>query len=177
MINQNVFYSGRKVLHNEAELQQALKPIIREAIQNTLDRMLDKLDEFIDDDIYDAYYPSFYDRTDYLKDNCREIFEINFWNDFGSIGGVLEVNNNAYFYTAPYEFVHGSGYWRTGDVYSRLDLPSYLEIMNDPSLIHTNPFHFPSGSQLGRGRFWDDFLKWSKDNFNEIFEEELYKLV
>ena len=177
MINQNTFYSGRKVLHNEAELQQALKSTIQIAMQNTLDRMLDKLEEFIDDDIYNAYYPSFYDRTDYLKDNCREIFEINFWNDFGSIGGVLEVNNNAYFYTDPYSFVHGSGNWRTGDVYSRLDLASYLEIMNDPSLIHDNPFHFPTGRQLGRGRFWDDFMRWANDNFNKIFEEELRSIM
>ena len=130
MAIQDAFYSGRKVLKNDAELQQALKPVIKEAIRNTLDRMLDKLEDFIDEDIYNAYHPTFYDRTDYLKDNYREIFEINFWNDFGSVGGALEVNNSSSFISDPYSFVHGSGNWRTGTVYSRLNLISYLEIMN-----------------------------------------------
>ena len=165
------------VIYNKKELRQAINEKSREAMKNTLDKMLDKLGEFIEDDVYDSYSPMWYDRTYYLSENYRDIFETYYWNNFGKgIGGAIRINNTS-FESKPTEFIHGSGNWNTGDIYSALDLSSYLEIMNDPNVINpNNPFHFPSNRIMRKSQFWDDFKDWANDNFGEIFREEFEKL-
>lgn len=161
-----------KTFHNEKELKDGINQKARTAMQNTLDKMLDKLGDFIRDDVY-TYQPDWYDRTYYLEDNYRDIFETYFWNDFGKrLGGAIRVIKTS-FPVYPTEFIHGSGYWITGDVYSVLTLNSYLEIMNNPDVISSNnPFNFPTNDTMNKGQFWDDFLKWADKNFIRIFEEE-----
>ena len=162
-----------KVFHNEEELKAGINEKSRQAMQKTLERMLDKLGDFIYEDVYMDYFPSWYDRTYYLSEHYREIFETYYWNNFGKgVGGAIRINDTN-FESYPTNFIHGSGNWRTGDVYSALNLNSYLEIMNNPNVINpNNPFHFPSNRAMGKGQFWEDFKKWADENFTEIFKEE-----
>ena len=166
-----------KVFHNLNELEAGINIISREAMEKTLEKMLDKLGEFIDEDVYGTYFPYWYDRSYYLTEHYKDIFETYFWNNFGKgIGGGIRIKNTT-FTSNPLEFHHGSGNKNTGDVYSQLDLPSYLEIMNNPSVINPdNPFHFPSNNIMRKGQFWDDFVKWADDNFSKIFKEEFESL-
>lgn len=166
-----------KVFNSLDELEAGINEVNRQAMKRTLERMLDKLGEFIEDDVYGAYYPYWYDRSYYLSENYKNIFEIYFWNNFGkNVGGGIRVNNTS-FPSSPVDFFHGSGNVNTGTIYSQLDLDSYLEIMNNPNVINpNNPFHFPSNSVMGKGQFWDDFLNWADDNFSEIFIEEFRNL-
>lgn len=178
MLELKAFHS-QKAFQDEEELRAGINAVSKVAMQRTLDRMLDKLGEFIEDDIYNAYYPAWYDRTYYLEENYKKIFEEYFWNDFGKgIGGSLKVDTSASFTSIPTLFLHGSGNPNTGTIYSRLNLKSYLEIMNNPNIINSdNPFHFPANNVLGRGRFWDDFMNWAEDNFGKIFKEEFLSIA
>ena len=162
-----------KTFHNEEELKDGINEKARIAMQNTLNKMLDMLGEFIRDDVYYSYSPIWYDRTYYLENNYRDMFETYFWNDFGKrLGGAIRVVKTL-FPTHPTAFIHGSGNWKTNDIYSVLTLNSYLEIMNNPNLISSqNPFHFPTNDIMNKGQFWSDFLKWADENFIKIFKEE-----
>ena len=51
----------------------------------------------------------------------------------------------------------------------------YLEIMNNPDVIPSTRFNFPTNFTMHKRPFWDDFLDWAKTHFREIFEEEFYK--
>ena len=166
-----------RTFRNLNELETGINAISREAMKKTLEKMLDKLGDFINEDVYGAYFPYWYDRSYYLSEHYKDIFETYFWNNFGKgIGGGIRVNK-ASFTSNPVEFLHGSGNRNTGTIYSQLNLQSYLEIMNNPDVINpNNPFHFPSNSVMGKGQFWDDFLNWADDNFSEIFIEEFRNL-
>lgn len=164
MISQTTF-------HSQEALEQALKSVAREAMEKTLSRMKNELKSFIEEDVY-SYSPHFNVRTNYLINNYENIFEEYYWNDFGKgVGGGLRPNLSVSFTSNIGGFSHGN------PTYGALNLPSYLEIMNNPDLVGENPFNFPTGDELGRGQFWDDFVKWAEDNYAKIFQEEYEKLI
>lgn len=162
--------------HNVVEIEKELSRNLKEALDLTLDEMLDKLGEIIEDDVYDKYSPIWYDRTNFLSENYENVFEKYFWNNFGKgIGGGIRVNESASFETNPEEFVHGS-YTEENGIISTLSLPSYLEILNDPSAInHKNRWNFPR--VLPRGQFWDDFIQWADENFDLILRRNFYNIT
>ena len=168
----------QKTFHNMSELSDTINNISREATKNTLDKMLDKLGEFIYDDVYNTYEPKWYNRTEYLGDNYTNMWETYLWNNFGKgVGGAIKLKDDIYFPTNPTIFVHGSGNWRTGDIYSTLNLYSYLQIMNDPNSITESPFHFPTNNIMQKRPFWDDFERWADENYTKIFEEEFNNII
>lgn len=164
-----------KIFKNESELANAINEEIRKAMENTLNKMKEKLGEFIEEDVY-SYDSKWYRyrRTDFLRDNYERIFETYFWNDFGrGVKGGIRVHTDMYFPSYPEDFIHGS---QTENNYNSLNLESYLEIMNNPDVIPSTRFNFPTNFTMHKRPFWDDFLDWAKTHFREIFEEEFYKV-
>lgn len=167
-----------RIFHNLNELEAGINTISRQAMEKTLDKMLKKLKEFIEEDIYNAYSPRWYNdrRSYYLIENFNNIFETYFWNNFGKgVKGAIKINKTA-FNSSPLDFIHGSGNPNTGEIYNQLNFNSYLEIMNNPDVIPSGKFNFPTNADMHKGQFWDDFLNWADDNFSEIFIEEFRNL-
>lgn len=151
------------------EVDKGLTEVAKIALDATLDDFLEELGHIIEEDVYQSYEPQWYQRTDTLLNNYENMFEKYSWGYFNKgVGkGIREKD-----YSLPVDppfFIHGSGSFG-GNIYSALDTPSYLEILNDPSCIdNENPFHFPT--HLPRGSFWDDFVEWANDNFYNIFQK------
>ena len=169
---------NQKTFKNENDLSNAMNDISREATKNTLQKMLDKLGYFIEKDIYNAYQPKWYNRTRYLEDDYIDMWETYLWNNFGNgVSGAMRLKEDIFFPTDPPIFVHGSGNWKTGDVYSTLTLDSYLQIMNNPNAIVETPFHFPTNKTMHKKPFWDDFEKWADKNYTKIFKKEFDNII
>ena len=164
------------------EVEKGLQKVAKIALDKTVEEFYNKLGDFIQQDIYDVYTPKWYQRTNTLSNHYRDMFERYDWNYFGKgVGAGLRINDSYELNTNPTAFVHGSGNPRSGAIYTALETPSYLEILNDPSIIdNNNPFHFPNNNPnliISRGSFWDDFVEWCEDNFYTIFQNNFNNSV
>ena len=140
-----------KVFHSLAEFEQEAENATKKAMQSTVNYFKKMLLEFADDAIYkNAYNRKWYVRTGWLK-NEDAVETYIFKNMKNSWGGGVRFNKSVYDGINRDTFQHGN----TADY---LEMGSYLEIMNDSSLLHDNPWHFPTRQQIDRGHFYDDFL-------------------
>ena len=177
--------SGR-IFHNMREVDEAFMNANRVATTNTLKVMKDKLHEFIAEDVYNnvhatsdsaarkihgdnyQYQSKWGGRTESLLDD-RSI-EIYVYNAFGKgVGGGVRFNDVAYEEkTNLNDFVHGNRYS------GALAFSSYLEMLNNSrTMLVENPYHFPTGAELYRRPFWNDFREWVSYNYEKIFAEKL----
>jgi len=141
-----------KVFHSVAEFEAEAENAAKNAMQSTINYFKKMLWQFAQDAIYlNAYTRKWYVRTNWLKDeNAIETYMYK--NMKNTWGGGVRFNKSAYDSINRDTFQHGN----TADY---LEMGSYLEIMNDSSKLHDNPWHFPTKRKIDRGHFYDDFLK------------------
>lgn len=154
-----------KIFHSIIEFEDAAESSAKKALSATLNHFKRILLELADSSIYsNAYAVKWYKRTNWLKDeNAVETYI--FKNVKNEWGGGVRFNKPFYDSINRGDFQHGN----TADY---LEMGSYLEIMNDSSKLHNNPWHFPTKEQINRGHFYDDFLKELDDpeyGFEKIF--------
>lgn len=155
-----------KVFHSIAEFEGAAENATKKAMNSTVNHFKKVLFEFANNAIYNnAYKAKWYTRTNWLKDE-NAIESYIFKNMKSSWGGGVRFNKSAYDNISRNDFQHGN----TADY---LEMGSYLEIMNDSSKLHNNPWHFPTKKQIDRGHFYDDFLA-ELDNPTYGFENIFY---
>ena len=170
----------KATFHNLKEVDEALIQANRIAMRNTLEKLRKDLYDFIASDVYSSVNTRYDEeslgdlstvkwsgRTYSLLD--PRTVETYIYNAFGKgVGGGIRFNDQPYYERSNLKsFVHGNIY--TGEV----AFTSFLEIMNDPSKLHDNPYHFPTGRELKRRSFIDDFLRYANANFEEIYAEFL----
>lgn len=178
--------SSGRVFHNMKEVDEAFINANRIATKNTLNTMKKKLHQFIEEDVYNNVYTSsnFAAREIYgsnykyqskwggrtgtlLNDNSIEIY---IYNAFGKgVGGGIRFNDAVYDEkTNLRNFIHGNKY------FGMLAFSSYLEMLNNSrSMLVENPYHFPTGIELYRRPFWNDFREWVNYNYEKIFAANL----
>ena len=155
-----------RVYHNMQEFEAAVEMATKNAMKSTVNFLKKKLFEMANKDIYDnAYKATWYVRSNWLK--AEDAIEAYIYkNTKNAWGGGVRFNKNAYDNVERNPFQHGNP-----DRY--LPMNSYLEIMNDSSKLHENPWHFPTHSEIDRGHFYDEFLE--KVNDPEIGFDALFK--
>ena len=155
-----------RAFHNSVELEAATEKATKYAMQSTVNFLKKKLSELAQDDIYDnAYKATWYVRTNWLK--AEDAIEAYIYkNTKNAWGGGVRFNKSFYDDINRNDYQHGNPI-------HYLPMNSYLEIMNDSSKLHDNPWHFPTSSEIDRGHFYDDFLKKVNDpeiGFTAIFK-------
>ena len=155
-----------RVFHNMAEFEAETEMITKNAMKSTVEYFKKMLSEFAQEDIYNnAYKATWYVRTNWLKaDDAIEAYIYK--NTKNAWGGGIRFNKSFYDSINRNLFQHGNA-----DNY--LPMNSYLEIMNDSSKLHENPWHFPTSNEIDRGAFYDDFLKEINDSeygFTPVFQ-------
>ena len=160
------------------ELYSMVQDQCYKAMQDTVDECWEELKRTIMDDVYRnrPQNPQF--RTKWLLAKYKEIFTVRAYKHFGQgIGLWIKPNLNISVPSDPKKFRHGAGS-KNGAIYSTIqDMPSYLEMLNNPNFINNNnPFNFPTEIP-DREPFWDDFLEWFNKNFGKIYYEKLSKYV
>ena len=158
---------GRRVFHNLQEIQQEGIEATRWALNETLKALRKKLQKLIESHIYEnAYQSKWYDRTGFLlNDDAIELY--TYKNTANDIGIGIRFNKQLYDSIPREPFQHGNPL-------RYLEMGSYLEIMNDSSKLHENPYHFPTGNVLERGHFYTEFQNWAKENYSDIFKAKMY---
>ena len=158
---------GRRVFHNLQEIQQEGIEATRWALKETLKSFKNELQSLIKSHIYEnAYKSKWYDRTNFLLDD--EAIELyTYKNTANDIGIGIRFNKQLYDNIPREPFQHGNPL-------RYLEMGSYLEIMNDSSKLHENPYHFPTGKVLERGQFYTEFQKWADKKYKEIFRNKMY---
>lgn len=172
MANQKIYSSLKEF---EEDAQKATKI----AMKNTLAYFKDKLHDLIEEHIYhNAYDSTWYKRTTYLSQENAILTHV--YNNFGKngIGGSIKFNKELYDNSTDRSWNKDEPWkpFQHGNPDRYLELKSYLEIMNDSSLIG-HAFNFP---RVERGHFYDEFMEGvkkgnkSKDikSFDEVFEEK-----
>lgn len=164
MANQKIYNSLKDF---EADAQKATKI----AMKNTLRYFKKKLHDLIEEHIYhNAYDSTWYKRTTYLSQENAILTYV--YNNFGknSIGGSIKFNKELYDNSTNRDWTENEPWkpFQHGNPERYLELKSYLEIMNDSSLIG-NAFNFP---RVERGHFYDEFMEDINDNFDKIFKEK-----
>lgn len=164
MANQKIYSSLKDF---EADAQKAT----RIAMENTLKYFKDKLHDLIEEHIYhNAYNAKWYKRTTYLSQENAILTYV--YNNFGKngVGGSIKFNKELYDNSTDRSWEKDKPWkeFQHGNPYRYLELKSYLEIMNDSSLIG-EAFHFP---RVERGHFYDEFMKDISENFDKVFEEK-----
>ena len=175
-----------RVFHNMREVDEAFMQANRVATENTLETMKKKLHEFIEQDVYNnvhtstnsaareiygnryRYQSKWGGRTNSLLD--ERTIETYIYNAFGKgVGGGIRLNDVAYDEATDLDkFIHGNRYS------GMLAFSSYLEMLNNSkSMLVENPYHFPTGAELYRQPFWNDFREWVAYNYEKIFAEKL----
>ena len=188
-----IFHGSTKGFHrlgnfeSFAEIDNYLKSVMREAYQETLNMMVEKLRKIIKEDVYTTPYTTktmkyrnnanykfeqkWGGRTQTLLD--KESIETYIYNAFGKgIAGGIRFNDKPYYQNMNLKkFVHGNEYW------GELAFSSYLEMLNNPRVLHDNPYGFPTFRDIHRDSFWYDFVKWANENFERIFTLNVNKLI
>ena len=164
MANQKIYSSLKEF---EEDTQKATKI----AMKNTLAYFKDKLHDLIEEHIYhNAYDADWYKRTTYLSQENAILTRV--YSNFGknSIGGSIKFNKELYDNSTDRSWTKDEPWkpFQHGNPDRYLELKSYLEIMNDSSLIG-NAFNFP---RVERGHFYDEFMEDINENFDKIFEEK-----
>ena len=153
------------IITTYTQLENILNGKCQEALDRTTDRLLDKLGEFIQNDVYGAYSPTFYDRTFDFK---------NSWEKTSAKlkGRIVEAeifqNINTLAFNSD-KFQHGSNVWVEAWNDNKNEL---AHIINDGAIGEA--FGFP---QLGARPFWNDFIQYCEREFENIFQEELKKII
>lgn len=152
-----------RVYHNFRAFQIDTENATKSAMQSTVNYFKKMLLEFAREDIYNnAYKKKWYDRTDWLKDD-NAVEGYIYKNSATRWGGGVRFNKSAYDSVDRSDFQHGNPL-------KYLEMGSYLEIMNNSSLLNpNNPYHFPV---VRREPFYDDFLKEIKSReygFHAVF--------
>lgn len=136
----------------EADARNAM----RKAMESTVKYYSKILLELAEEHIYkNSYSAKWYKRTNWL--NNGDAIETHVYNAFGKgIGGSIKFNKSAYDDSTDREYSEGEPWklFQHGNPDRYLEFKSYLEIMNDSSLIG-GAFHFP---KVDRGHFYDEFL-------------------
>lgn len=148
----------RRIFHSVEEFHGLLESVMKEIIQQVADELKTKLrDEYITTYIYKAYNPKFYERTySLLDENTIEVY--TYKNVSDKIGVGIRFNDEYYSaHSDRDKFQHGN------DI-RYLPMGSFLEIMNNSSKLHDNPYHFPT--DINRYNFYDDFVHDAKEYFN-----------
>ena len=167
------------LFHSMKEVDETLLKANRIAMNKTLEKLRKDLYDFIRYDVYGTMSTRYYQegsanstqqwsgRTNSLAD--PRTVETYIYNAFGKgVGGGIRFNDQVYYQNSdPHNFVHGN------DVWGELAFQSYLEVMNDSSKLRPNRWHFPTGRELHRQPFMDDFLRYANANFNDIYEGNL----
>lgn len=153
------------IVQTYAELQNIINGKCQIALDKTMNRLLDKLKEFIKIDVYSTHSPKFYDRTFDFENSWEKtsaeikdkIVEAEIFQNISA----LSFNSN--------KFQHGSNVW----VETWNDSENELaHIINDGAI--GNAFGFP---QIGERPFWNDFIQYCEREFENIFQEELKKVI
>lgn len=159
----------KRVFKSIEEFGEKAEFATKEAIKDTLEEFKTDLKQFIQHDVYDSYNPTWYkDKRTYSLINDTTLETYIYKNTKNAIGGGIRFNDD--YYNAHSErdlFQHGN------DV-RFLPMTSFLQIMNDSSkLSNKNPYHFPT--DIDRGSFWDEFLKYMDENYDEVFQKAFKK--
>lgn len=159
-----------------AEFEDAAESATKEALINTLNHFKHKLRELATKHIYkNAYKAIWYKRTKWLEED-DSVEAYIYKNVKNKIGGGVRFNREAYDdFNEPFQH---------GNPVRYLPMNSYLEIMNNSSLLPSgdkNIFNFPTGNEIDRGHFYNDFLKLLDDpkegymaKFNENWKRAIH---
>ena len=156
-----------RVFLSKVELEGTLEAAAKLALVNTLKHFKKEFRKIAVSHIYkNAYTPKWYERTHWLEDEDALEYYI-YKNSKNFIGGGVRFNRKAYDnYTEGFQH---------GNAVRYLPMNSYLEIMNNGSLLPTgdkNIFHFPTGSQINRGHFYEECLDLLDKEFDTIFDQK-----
>ena len=153
-----------RVFHSLEEFEAEAEVATKLAMQETAEELKEHLHQFVEQLIYNAYTPTFYERTNSLLDE-RAIEAYVYKNVKNAIGMGIRFNK------APYEERSNLRKFQHGNDIRHLEFGSFLEIMNDSSKLHENPYHFPTSKEIDRGNFYDAFKKYAEENYSEIFHK------
>lgn len=155
------------IITTYTQLENILNGKCQDALDKTMDRLLNKLGELIQTDVYDKYSPTFYDRP-----NINNFAES--WEKTSAVikermvEAEIFQNVNVLAFNSD-KFQHGSNVW----VEAWNDNENELaHIINDGAIGEA--FGFP---QLGARPFWNDFIQYCEREFENIFQEELKKII
>lgn len=153
----------------EADAQKAMK----KAMESTVKYYSKILLKLAEEHIYkNSYSAKWYERTNWLKNS--DAVETQVYNAFGKgIGGSIKFSKSAYDDSTDRGYSKNEPWiaFQHGNPDRYLEFKSYLEIMNDSSLIG-EAFHFP---KVDRGHFYDEFLDICKNGNSEYvsFDEAI----
>ena len=142
------------IITTYTQLENILNGKCQEALDRTTDRLLDKLGEFIQNDVYESYSPTFYDRTFDFK---------NSWEKTSAKlkGKIVEAEI----------FQNVSAMQRIDEPPIHVDKEGLAEIIN-------SGVGYNFGQMEGKARpFWNDFIQYCEREFENIFQEELKKII
>lgn len=148
-----------RIFHSLREFEDTAEKATKVALNSTLEHLKRDLKEFIKDSIYNAYNPTWYERTNsLLQDSTLEVYIYK--NTSNKVGGGIRFNPSYYNSHSGENFQHSNEI-------RMLPFGSFLEIMNDSSLINpNNPYHFPV---IERGAFYDNFQKYTNEVYDDLF--------
>ena len=142
------------IITTYTQLENILNGKCQEALDRTTDRLLDKLGEFIQNDVYGAYSPTFYDRTFDFK---------NSWEKTSAKlkGKIVEAE-----------------IFQNVSVMQRIDEPPIHVDKEGLAEIINSGIGYNFGQMEGKARpFWNDFIQYCEREFENIFQEELKKII
>lgn len=169
--------ANQKIYSSLKEFEEDTKKATKIAMKNTLKYFKNELHDLIEEHIYhNAYDAKWYKRTTYLSQENAILTYV--YNNFGKngIGGSIKFNKELYDNSTDRAWTKDEPWkpYQHGNPERYLELKSYLEIMNDSSLIG-HAFNFP---RVERGHFYDEFIegiiKGNKNikSFDTVFEEK-----
>ena len=135
------------------------------ALQNTISIAQAELREIINKKVYNSYSPIFYDRTYQLLNAWKKEVINNVTSGVVLSEGILEFDSSQILFQGIPFFEHGS-YISANDWCGDEEAIPY--IVNSGNI--GDAFNFPL---IGSRPFWDDFMDFCKDHFNEYLLEEM----
>lgn len=134
------------------------------AFENTLKVLMKELDNYIQEDVYtyNATWTNGYDGED-----GRTYGFLNTW-----INTPVVINGSTISSTIMQDgksLIHDT--WQHGNPWSDLSAESLAEIINKG--LRASHFNFPA---IESRPYWDDFLKYVNENYENILKQELVKL-
>ena len=150
---------------NLKDIEADIEIRTKRALNNVLYSFKKELREMAISHIYNnAYQKKWYHRTHWLNEDDA-IEQYIYKNTKDAYGGGLRFNRSAYdSFTEPFQH---------GNPVHYLSMDSYLEIMNNSSLLPSgdkNVYHFPTNAEIDRGHFYNEFLDLVDREFNIRFE-------
>ena len=152
-----------RVFQTLAEFENEAESATKKALLYTLNYFKGRLRDIAIAHIYNnVYKKKWYNRTHWLN-NDDAVESYIYKNSKNFIGGGVRFNREAYDdFNEPFQHGNPTKY---------LPMNSYLEIMCNSSLLHENPYHFPTGNEIDRGDFYKEFLDELDRDFQSKFDE------